>query len=383
MPKKRGPGEGTIYKLPNGKYRTQITIDGKREGITGTYKECLDWRLRMLEQMRKGLTWDMSQVTFEEFLERWLESVRLNLRDTTIYLYEHHARTFIIPALGKIKLSEIKPHHIQKFYNDLARRDVGPFTIRKIHEVNVRALNYAMGNGLIYYNPIKGVIAPKMPSYEMQVLDSEQVNRFLVACKGHRYEALFTLAVATGMRQMELLGLKWNDIDWDNSTIIVRNQLKRKRRGEDFEWLPLKTKYSLRRIAIGPRVLATLREHWEKQLEQKAFMGSAWKDYGSVFASNIGTPIFPRNMLEDFKAILKAAGLPAIRFHDLRHTAASLMLNAGIPPIVVSRILGHSSPSVTMNIYGHLMPQSQIEAAMLMNEVVTPISVDIEVGDES
>jgi integrase len=209
----------------------------------------------------------------------------------------------------------------------------------------------------------------------MQVLVESHVTQFLVAAHESRHEALYHLAVVTGMRQGELFGLKWSDLHWNNGNLQVRRQVQEVR-GQSWSFIEPKTRAGRRSIQIGEGTLQVLRIHRERQALQKAAAGARWKDYDLIFPSSVGTPLNPTNLRNDFHQTLERVGLPKIRFHDLRHTAASLMLNHGIPVIVVSKILGHSKPSITLDIYGHLFHEMQNEAARIMDDLVTPIQVE-------
>ena len=174
------------------------------------------------------------------------------------------------------------------------------------------------------------------------------------------------------MRQSELLGLKWADLSWNRGVLYVRRQAMR-RVADGFS--EPKTKAGRRTVKLGNTTLQMLQRQYHQQQLARAVAGSRWKDNDLIFTSSIGTPLNQRNVSREFHEILKAAGLPSIRFHDLRHTAASLMLNHGIPVIVVSKILGHSKPSVTLDIYGHLYNEMQDQAAKLMDDLVSPVQV--------
>ena len=212
----------------------------------------------------------------------------------------------------------------------------------------------------------------------MRFLDENQVQQFMIVAKAQndRFFTLYYLAISTGMRQGELLGLKWADLDWEKGELTVCRQLTKKK-GGGFELTSPKTKAGIRQISLGSNALDILREHRKAQQLERQAAGVHWQDQGLVFTSSIGTPIDRSNMRLFFKALLKDAGLPDIRFHDLRHTAASLMLNNGIPLMIVSRRLGHAQPSITLDVYGHLIPAKQQEAASLMDDILTPISIQI------
>jgi integrase len=194
---------------------------------------------------------------------------------------------------------------------------------------------------------------------------------------GHRWEALFQLAVVTGMRQMELLGLRWADLDWIRQTIKVERQLDRSH-GNGIQFSAPKTRYGKRTIALGVRTVAILRAHAERQQVERINAAEKWQEHDLIFTTSLGGPINPSNLLKEFKKLLQEAGLPSIRFHDLRHTAASLMLNHNIPPIVVSRQLGHARASITLDIYGHRVPGMAAEVAEIVDEYVVPVAVELK-----
>jgi integrase len=211
----------------------------------------------------------------------------------------------------------------------------------------------------------------------MKVWDDSQVAVFLVAAESKPHKTLYHLAVTTGMRQGEIFGLKWADLHWNSGALLVQRQVQRVP-GQGWRFLEPKTRSGRRTIKLGEGTLHALRLHKKEQQTRIVAAGERWQDYDLIFPSSVGTPLGPSNLRMDFNRIISEAGLPKIRFHDLRHTAASLMLNNGVPPIVVSRILGHSKPSITMDIYGHLYHKMQGEAAKIMDDLVTPIQVDLE-----
>jgi integrase len=372
----RGHNEGTYYQLPSGKWRVQISIEGKRLSHTGTRVECREWAKNMLGQIEKGLTFEGTRRSVESFFDEWISSTKKSIRQRTWDQYSQVIRDYIIPELGRIKLRDLTPTHIQRLYNRLQDEGKGAQLIRKIHTIMHRAFAYAMEVGLIGRNPSDPVIVPREPNHEMKILDEGQVSRLLLAAKGTHYEALYYLAVTTGMRQMELLGLLWTDLDWTEKAITVQRQLLRKHENGVIFAAP-KTKFATRVVALGDEVMGVLRAHYEKQQLDRQIAGKRWHETGLIFTTTKGTPVRHLYILKDFKVLLKKAGLPDIRFHDLRHTAVSLMLNHGVPLIVVSRRVGHSNPSITLNRYGHLIPHLQEEAARLMDKLVVPIEVNL------
>lgn len=224
------------------------------------------------------------------------------------------------------------------------------------------ALKQAVKLGLASHNPTDGARPPRAPAEEMKILNESQASQLLLAANGTRLEALLHLALSTGMRQMELLGLKWIDLDWIRKTLQVKRQLERTD-GEGVHFIRPKTRSGRRTIDLGTHTISVLRQHEQRQFLEKKAAGERWTEYDLIFSTSLGTPINPRNLVRDLKQLLKGAGLPDIRFHDLRHIAASLMLNNGAPVLVVSRRLGHARASITLDVYAHLIPRMQAEAA--------------------
>jgi integrase len=369
---KRANNEGTIFKRPNGRWRAQVTIDGRRLSHTGnTKEECAQWLRKMQGQVEKGMTYQGANTILKDFFEEWLKTIKNSLRENSWEYYRYAIEKYAIPGLGRYKLKDLKTAHIQHLYNSLIDKGVGAHTVIKLHAILHKALAYTVATGMVGYNPASAAVPPKNPHTEMQIYDESQVSSLLIAAKGTRLEALLHLAIATGMRQMELLGLMWTDLDWVKQSISVQRQLTR-----SGGFASPKTRFGIRIIALGDRTIEVLRAHLERQQFERQFFEKGWKETGLIFTNLHGSPMDPRNLVRDYRKIQRDAGLPEIRFHDLRHTAASLMLNKGVSPLIVSRRLGHSRPSITLDIYGHLIPSLQEEAARMIDEIITPVEIE-------
>jgi integrase len=289
-----------------------------------------------------------------------------------------------LPSLGRIKLKDLRGDTIQRFYEQRLGMGTGKRTVEILHTTLHRSLQQAVKLGTIGRNPTDATTPPRPEEKEMRFLDEDQVSKFLLAARGDRNEALYYLAIATGLRQSELLGLQWTDLDWEKGTLAVQRQAKRTGRREGY-FSPLKTRAGRRTIKLGKRMLEMLKQHQHWQNKEILETGASWTDLNLIFPSSVGTPLGQRNLYAWFKQLLKKAGLPDIRFHDLRHTAASLMLNHGVPVIVVSHRLGHTKVSITLDIYGHLLPEMQNEAAEMIDEIISPVEVPLSgrrVSDE-
>ena len=376
---RRGKKEGTIYKRNNGTWRAQISVDRNRFSFTGnTQRDCRQWLQDMQRRSSSGLNHEGMELTFGEYLAKWLLTITPNIRSSTLRQYTQVVRQYITPNLGKIKLVELKPYLIQQLYDKLIARGKGRRTVQVVHAVIHRSLNQAVKLGILDLNPDDSTSPPKTQEKEIRVLDQDQVHALLSVAKskGFHHFALYYVALVTGMRQGELLGLKWNDFDPERKTIKVTRQVQRVQ-GGGFEFSPPKTKKGFRTIKLGGEAVNVLRRHYIAQLDYSSREGDKWQDHTLIFPSVVGTPINPPNLVKAFRALLEKAGLPRVRFHSLRHTAASLMLNNGVDVLVVSRRLGHSKPSITLDVYGHLIPSSQQKVADLMDNLITPNTLEL------
>jgi len=380
MARKRGQNEGTIYQRKDGLWIVQVTIQSKRVSkYFKTQSECREWLRNTQSQIQNGLTLAGVQTTLKEFLNQWLISYRSSVHPNTSVQYEGIIRLHLIPVLGHLKLKDLRTDQIQALYTGETKRGTSPRMIQYIHAVLRRALNIALRWGLINRNPALSVTLPKLKRKEMKTLNDSQVRVFLSAAKGLRHEALFWMAVFTGLREGELFGLKWSDLDWGKKYLKVQRQLQRIQ-GKGMVFTEPKTAAGKRMIVLSTAMVAKLREHLDHHQQERISAGDRWQEHDLLFPSTLGTPMDPSNMYKDFKDTLKKAGLPDIRFHDLRHTAATLMLLQGTHPKIVQERLGHSDISLTMNTYSHVLPSMQEEAAEKMDEILVPIDVGEELN---
>lgn len=383
MSKRRSKGDGSVRQLNSGKWRVTLYIDGKRPSKSGfeTEREALEWKRKELSKVDQGFDYFAGKITLDEYMNQWFEVHKNQLRDSTIYQYQRIMKSYIIPYLGKYQLNNLKSARIGQHYAELVKEGVGLRTIGIVHAVLHVALKDAVRNEYIVKNHASGVRVPKREKPEMKVWKQGDVMQFLIAAQISPYYALYHLAVMTGMRQGELLGLQWSDLDWIAGTIQIKRQVSQLR-GRGWQFTPPKTHSGRRSIRLWTNVLDVLKDQKEHIYALAMVAGKDWKDHDLIFPSSVGTPINPSNLRKDFKEVIERAGIERIRFHDLRHTAASLMLNNGIPTIIVSKMIGHSRPSTTMDIYGHLIPGMQDEAAKMMDEITTLNTVDMSQKEE-
>ena len=377
MAGKRGQNEGSIYKRKDGSYSAQLSSDGKR--ITKYFKtrrEAQAWIDETRNQVRNGLSLAGAQATLIVFLASWLDSIKNTVRPKTLVQYEWIVNNHILPALGKVKLKDLRPEMIQVLYNEKLAGGTGRRTVQLIHAVLHRSLGQALKWGLIGRNPADAVTRPSVQRTEMKVLDDQQVRTLLLAAKGTRYEMLMQLAITTGLREGELLGLKWSDLDWRTNRLKIQRQVQRQKEGIVF--IEPKSASGRRMVVLGRATVEKLRQHFQQQQLERQFSGDKWQENDLVFPSKVGTPMDQRNVLRIFKELLVKAGLPDMRFHDLRHTAATLMLQQGVHPKVVQERLGHSDISLTLNTYSHVLPAMQEEAAEALDSLITLMDVGIQ-----
>ena len=376
MARIRGKKEGSIFRQINGKWRAQVSINGRRLSQTANSKaECRDWIRKMLNQIDQGLTFEDSDMTLAEYLKEVIAVKKRALRLSTGIQYERLVTLYVYPKLGKMKLKDLNVRVINRFYESLVVEGIGLSSIGYTHRILHVALEQAVINGILARNPVHGATVPRLKRKEMKILNEQQVGLFLVAASNSRYKTLYHLAVTTGMRISELRGLSWSDIDWIRGSISVNRQIQDVQGNGSVTGSP-KTFAGTRKILLGETTLNELRDQ-QRRIEEDAKACDNWQDNGLIFPSSVGTPFEQSHVHKDFIKVLNAANLQRIRFHDLRHTAASLMLNHGVPALVVSKILGHSNPSVTLNIYAHSTLDMQSEASRIMDEIVTPIPVSI------
>jgi integrase len=341
--------------------------------------------VQLLHQRDSGIDQPPGKISVGEYLQRWLRDyAEANTGPATLVQYESFVRRHLIPALGNIPLAKLRPQHIQAYYSHALRNGRADgkggllaTTVLHHHRVLREALQHAVRWQLIARNPADAVEPPRPARHDVPALSQEVAQRLLEAANATPYGSLAYVAIMTGLRRGELLGLHWQDLDLEAGVLYVRQALQRLG-GEGITFRAPKTRGSGRAVALSPDTVQRLRQHRHRQLEERLLLGPAYQDNGLVFTTPLGTPIDPANLLRAWGRIVKAAGLDGLRFHDLRHAHATLMLQQGVHPKVVSERLGHSGIRITMDTYSHVMPGLQAAAAAQLDGL--PKGVASEVG---
>lgn len=319
---------------------------------------------QLLAQAQSGWVPSPARLRVGEYLERWLRDYAAsNVEQTTLQTYAGVIRKHVVPDLGQVPLARLTPQAVQSALSARLAAGAAPATVHKAYRVLREALGHAVEWGLLSRNIAEAVRPPRARLREMRVWDEEQVRLFLAeARRASRFYELYLGALLTGMRQAELLGLRWQDIEWATGTAFVRQTLVRV--GSQVVFKRPKTTHSRRAVALPAALLDALRDLRDRQEEQQRLVGPLWCAHDLVWCQTDGKPLWAANLVKrDFYRLCERAGVPRVRFHDLRHCHASHLLLAGVHPKVVSERLGHAHPAFTMHVYSHVLPGLQEEAA--------------------
>lgn len=372
---RRGRGEGSIWRRGDGRWEGRVDFGwaaGKRKHMSVYGKTRADVARQMTTLLRAreaGMTPGGSSQLLGAYLEAWLRSIEGSLRPKTLQTTRMDVRRHIIPDLGKARLGMLQPRRVQAFLDAKLKSGLAPPSVVHIRAILRRALGRAMRYGWVYRNVATLTDPPRVERFEIKPFTSEEARAFLDAARQDDLEALFKLALSTGLRQGELLGLKWDDLDLEKAELRVNQALQRY--DGALHLVPPKTPRSRRSVPIPALAVEALRQLRYAQRDAHLRAGSLWHETGLVFTTRWGTPIEPRNATRSFKQLLARAGLRPMRFHDLRHSFATLLLIQGVSARVVMEILGHSQINVTMNTYSHVLPALQRDAASRLDELLT------------
>jgi integrase len=384
---RREAGEGTIRARPDGRWEARVIItepDGRRvrRSLLGRTRTQVRDKLRdALRAEATGRPTPSDRLTLGAFLGQWLEEcVRPSTRPATYASYSSIVRLHLAPGLGHLPLARLSPQQVQSYLNAESAAGLSPRSVAMERAVLRQALGRAERWGLVTRNVAKLTEPPRVPRRQVRPLSADQARVFLETIRGDRHEALYLVALGVGARQGEILGLAWPDLDLDAGTLTVRQALQRVN-GKLILVEP-KSVTSHRTVAMPTLVRDALRAHRIRQLEERLHAGSGWHDdpRDLVFVSKLGAPLEGINVTRRFQALLRTAGLPHQRFHDLRHLCASLLLSQGVAARVVMEQLGHSQIGLTLNTYSHVSPALGRVAAERMNDLLGPQDPDVLVA---
>src|SRR3989440_1802729 len=358
-----GHKEGSVYYVEaRDRWVAEITLTtGKRKkAYCKTKQEAERKRNEMLRELERGMLATGPQRKLGEYIQDWLENTHKSKLRLSVYLnYRKHVK-HIVAGLGDIWLQKLTPQQVQGFLSKKLSEGLSPKYVREMLGVLSLALNNAVKWGYLLRNVCELVTRPRIPKHEIAPLTLDQARRFRQHIQGHRFEVLITMAVVTGMRRGELLSLRWSDIDFQRNILQVLHTVDRFAGHGYVEGEP-KSAAGVRSIRLPGFLADMLKQHRVQQLVRKS--GSkTWEERDLVFPNSRGGYLHPNHLGEAFRALLEEAGLPAIRFHDLRHSAATILLSMGGNIKVIQEMLGHSDISITLRVYGHLLPSMQQEA---------------------
>ncbi|MCW2531406.1 MAG: integrase family protein [Blastococcus sp.] len=366
---KRANGEGSIFKRADGTWSGELSYrddDGRSRRRTVYGRTQIEVRAKLddlRERLAAGAPLKDATMTLAAWLDDWTAKAlpASDRKQATVDLYATIARKHLVPLLGSRALDRIRPSDVEALI--VAKREAGlaPSTVRTVYTVLRAALDVAVRDGLLRRNPAAVVKRPTVERRDAAYLTADEAQHLLEAIRGDRLDPLFRLMLATGLRRGEALALHWADVDLDAGVLRVRWTLTRTSRG--LQLGEPKTDRSRRTVPLPRSAVELLRVHRIRQADDRATAGAIWRDNGLVFTTELGTPLEPRNVLRRFELLAQRAGPKGVHLHTLRHSAASFLLAAGTHTKVVQEHLGHSSYAITADIYSHVGPAQQREAA--------------------
>ena len=387
--KRRDAGSGTIRQRKDGRWEGRYTAGfnpktGKQvmHSVYGkTKREVRDKLNKTLAELQDGIHIEPTTLTVGQWLDIWLREYKLNIRAETKASYEQHIRVHLKPTLGRIRLNKLTTHDIQLLYNSLITdRGLSAKTIKNIHGALHAALEQAKINGYLRVNPSEGTTLPRIEKEELKIMDSADVSAFLRGIEGDDYELPLFVALFTGLRQGELLGLTWDCVDFERGTLLINKQHNRAKGEKEFRFSPLKNSRP-RVLTPANAVMDALREQQRRQQAWADLAGSAWDNRENlVFTNELGRYINNKTLWVNFKRIVRALGMPELRFHDLRHTFSINSLRAGDDIKTVQENLGHATASFTLATYAHATLGMKRESASRMDAFIRSLR---EEGEKS
>jgi integrase len=380
-PRRRVRGEGSIYETAAGRWRGAIVVTDPTTGLRDrrlvsapTFALARDRLADLKRDIASGVGAKGASRTLSAYTEQaWLPGIRLRVRPSTARAHEQHLRDYILPALGALKLREITPSGVERLMGTILKKGRSASTARAVRTTLGQVLHDAQRDGLIVRNAASLARPPRLERRELRILTADETHRMIEGTAGQPLGPFFCLAATTGLRLGELLGLAWSDVELDGTqpTLTVRRSLARAEGRNQYALAEPKTNRSRRTIELGPTAARALRRQKARQASDRLAAGDVWQDVASlVFRDSVGRPLAPWEVSKGFSAALKILGLPHVRFHDLRHGAASLLLSQGVPLRLVSEQLGHSSIAITGDVYAHIDREQKRAAADALERAI-------------
>ncbi len=366
---RRGSGEGSIRERKDGTFEARLVVEGKRVSLYGETRREVQQKLSEAKRLgEQGKLLGQSRQTVAQYLEHWLQDhVRLSRRAKTCESYDLNVRR-LCQHIGNVRLDRLKPAHIQHCYAQLLESGLSPRSVEQAHTVLRCALRQAVKEGTIPYTPTAAVTAPRPERYEPNPLTPGEIERLFQATRDDRLHALWVLLITTGLRIGEASGLTWEQVDLEHGTMQIRQAVQRQN-GKGLVKVPVKTERSRRPIYLAPSPIRVLRLHQDRQQREYGAADMVWTPETLVFMMPSGGPLDPGHVRHALHRALAAIGHDPIRVHDLRHTCASYYLHRDTHPKKVQELLGHSSITLTMNTYSHLIPGTHREIAHLVEDL--------------
>lgn len=366
-------------KTKTGEVRYQITVEGERDPLTGkrnrayknvkgSMKEVKSIMHKMITEMEQNMIIKRTDKTVGEWMDEWINEYLPNVEETTRIGYKTKIKCYIKPAIGEILISSLRGEHVQRMVNDMLARGLSPKNIRDTYNNINKAMKTAVKIRLIPYNPCEGVALPKLKKYRANVYSPQMIHTLLDTATGTDMYLPILLLVTVGLRRGELLALTWDDIDFDNSIINIRHNMVRGEKGCIIK--APKSESGIRNIRIGDDVMRELRKAKVEYMTDVLSYGAGFQNLGFVIRQEDGSPFLPDSISRKWRRFLESNNLPKIRLHDLRHSNATALIQAGVNPRVVQQRLGHSDVNITLNTYTHVLPEMDIDAAAKLDSIM-------------
>jgi integrase len=367
MAGKRANGEGSVYQRKDGRWASSLTLErGRRKHFFAKTRQEVSVKLNAaLKNRQDGLPSPSEQITVARFLNDWLGTVKASVRPRTYEAYDLDVRR-LLPYVGRYRLTRLAPEHVQSCYSALLQGGLSKRSVEQVHTVLHNALRQAVRWGLVVRNVTEAVNVPRPERREMRTLSHAEVQQLFADTADDRLHALWVLLTTSGLRIGEALALRWTDLDFENNRLNVQRAIQRQR-GRGLVFVEPKSARSRRVVNLARHATDSLAQHRKRQLAERLVSGSCWEDNDLVFCREDGRPLEHSTVHDRLQRSLLRAKLPRIRIHDLRHTAASLLLARGVHPRVVQELLGHSTITLTLETYSHTTPALHLEAANQMD----------------